>query len=73
MNTTKTTKTTKGIRDPTFEIIGCAIEVHRRLGPGLLESAFEQCFAYELAPAPFGLLMNFNAAPLKHGIQRFRL
>ncbi|MDD2411675.1 MAG: GxxExxY protein [Bacteroidales bacterium] len=30
------------------EIIGCAIEVHRLLGPGLLESAYEQCLYYEL-------------------------
>ncbi|MCG8696495.1 MAG: GxxExxY protein [Bacteroidales bacterium] len=29
-------------------VIGCAIEVHRALGPGLLESAYEQCLAYEL-------------------------
>ncbi|RLL51953.1 GxxExxY protein [Mariprofundus sp. EBB-1] len=29
-------------------VIGCAIEVHRNLGPGLLESAYEKCLAYEL-------------------------
>lgn len=29
-------------------IIGCAIEVHKVLGPGLLESAYEICLAYEL-------------------------
>ena len=29
-------------------VIGCAIEVHRHLGPGLLESAYEQCLAHEL-------------------------
>jgi len=29
-------------------VIGCAIEVHRTLGPGLLESAYQQCFCYEL-------------------------
>lgn len=32
----------------TEKIIGCAIEVHRALGPGLLESAYEQCLAREL-------------------------
>jgi GxxExxY protein len=32
----------------TRRIIGAAIEVHRRLGPGLLESAYETCLAYEL-------------------------
>ena len=29
-------------------IIGCAIEVHRLLGPGLLESTYEECLVYEL-------------------------
>ncbi|NIP98411.1 MAG: GxxExxY protein [Akkermansiaceae bacterium] len=29
-------------------VLGCALEVHRTLGPGLLESAYEQCLAYEL-------------------------
>ena len=32
-------------------VIGCAIEVHRHLGPGLLESTYEQCLASELAEA----------------------
>lgn len=30
------------------QVIGCAIEVHRGLGPGLLESTYEQCLAHEL-------------------------
>ena len=30
-------------------VIGCAIEVHRELGPGLLESTYEQCLAHELS------------------------
>jgi len=32
----------------TNEIIGSAIEVHRNLGPGLLESTYEECMAFEL-------------------------
>lgn len=32
----------------SHRVIGCAIEVHRELGPGLLESAYEQCLAHEL-------------------------
>ena len=30
------------------KIIGCAIEVHKSLGPGLLESVYEECLSYEL-------------------------
>jgi GxxExxY protein len=37
------------INDLSSSIIGAAIEVHRALGPGLLESAYEQCLARELA------------------------
>jgi GxxExxY protein len=32
-------------------VIGCAIDVHRGLGPGLLESVYAQCLAFELARA----------------------
>lgn len=32
----------------TEKIIGCAIEVHKQLGPGLLESAYEECLYFEL-------------------------
>lgn len=33
----------------TGKIIGCAIEVHKILGPGLLESAYEECLCHELS------------------------
>jgi GxxExxY protein len=36
------------INDLTREVIGAAIEIHRTLGPGLLESAYEECFCHEL-------------------------
>ena len=35
-------------QEVTDGIIGCAIKVHRHLGPGLLESAYEECLAYEM-------------------------
>ncbi len=34
--------------DLSYRVIGCALAVHRELGPGLLESVYEQCLAYEL-------------------------
>ena len=37
--------------DLSNRVLGCAIEVHRQLGPGLLESTYEQCLAYELIQA----------------------
>jgi GxxExxY protein len=38
----------KTINEITEAIIGAAIEVHKHLGPGLLESAYEECLCYEL-------------------------
>ena len=35
----------------TEKIIGCAIEVHKGIGPGLLESAYEECLCFELSQA----------------------
>ncbi|MFM8251457.1 MAG: GxxExxY protein [Planctomycetota bacterium] len=40
------------------EIIGAAIEVHRRLGPGLLESAYRICLAFELKKRGFRVRME---------------
>jgi GxxExxY protein len=41
------------------KVIGCAIEVHKKLGPGLLESAYERCLSFELL-----------CANIKHSIQK---
>lgn len=35
------------------EIIGCAIKIHKALGPGLLESAYQRCLVYELKKTNF--------------------
>ena len=40
----------------TDAIIGAAIEVHRRLGPGLLESVYRRCLAYELRKRGFSVV-----------------
>lgn len=37
------------MKDTTGRIIGAALEVHRAIGPGLLESAYQECLAHELA------------------------
>jgi GxxExxY protein len=39
------------LNDLTGKIIGAAIEVHKILGPGLLESIYEECLSYELKAA----------------------
>jgi GxxExxY protein len=50
-------------RDMTSQIIGAAIKVHRKLGPGLLESAYEACLAHELQQLGF-LVQRQKAVPL---------
>ena len=40
--------TKKYLNEITYQVIGCAIEVHKHLGPGLLESVYEKCFLKEL-------------------------
>jgi hypothetical protein len=53
-------------------IIGAAIEVHKALGPGLLESAYEECICHELSIGglSLGLLLNFNVILMREGIVR---
>jgi len=58
---------------PTEKIIGAAIEVHKVLGPGLLESAYEECLAHELSLANIcferqvPLPITYKALPLDCG------
>ncbi|HZZ17135.1 MAG TPA: GxxExxY protein [Candidatus Sulfotelmatobacter sp.] len=51
------------VNEITEAIIGAAIEVHRTIGPGLLESAYVQCLCYELAlrKIPFQLELPLPA------------
>lgn len=46
-------------------VIGCALEVHRSLGPGLLESSYEQCLAFELSNAGIEFELQ-KALPLRY-------
>lgn len=53
-------------------VIGMGIEVHRQLGPGLLESAYEECLCWELAHA--GLVFQRQVAlPIVYKGQRLAL
>ena len=53
MNTMKPQITQKFIDYLSHEIIGCAIEIHKEIGPGLLESAYENCLVYLLKKKGF--------------------
>ena len=55
--------------DLSHRVIGCAIEVHRALGPGLLESAYEQCLAHELARNNIQFLVQHPQPVQYKGIQ----
>jgi len=52
----------------TEKVIGCAIAVHRELGPGLLESTYEQCLARELSLNGVGFEMQVPLAVEYKGV-----
>ena len=61
--------------ETTEQIIGASIDVHRIVGPGLLESVYEECLTQlltylRLTNMRVGLLINFNVPTLKLGIKR---
>jgi GxxExxY protein len=47
-NTSKSTITQQYVNDVAYAVVGCAIEVHKQLGPGLLESVYHACLIEEL-------------------------
>jgi GxxExxY protein len=53
----------------TNRVIGFAIEVHRSLGPGLLESTYEECLCYELAQHQMPFRRQLPLPVLYKGIQ----
>jgi len=52
---TEVRESTEKLTALTERIIGAAIEVHRHTGPGLMESAYEECLCYELCQQGFSL------------------
>jgi GxxExxY protein len=58
------------VDDPlTRQIIGCAIKVHRSLGPGLLESAYQACLAYELTKGGLSVEREVPVPVLYDGVR----
>ena len=53
----------------TQTAIGLAIEVHRALGPGLLESAYEECLFYELTHAGLKVRRQVELPVIYKGIR----
>lgn len=49
----------------SYKIIGCAIEVHKTLGPGLLESVYEECLCFELSKQKIKFQRQLNI-PIKY-------
>src|SRR5215472_327659 len=40
----------QSFKEITEQVTGACIEIHKQVGPGLLESAYEECLCYELSP-----------------------
>jgi GxxExxY protein len=57
------------LNEITEVIIGAAIAVHRELGPGLLESAYEACLTYELAERKLKVERQKGLPVTYHGVQ----
>ena len=57
------------INEITESVIGAAIAVHRELGPGLLESAYEACLAYELNEKKLNVERQKNIPVIYRGVQ----
>lgn len=64
-------KTQTEINQLAYKIIGLAIEVHKNLGPGLLESIYEECLIEELIEA--GLKVNYQVkVPLTYKTKKLK-
>jgi GxxExxY protein len=59
----------KSINEITESIIGAAMAVHREVGPGLLESAYEACLAFELAERGLSFERQKELPLMYHGVK----
>ena len=71
MDSREGTGTAKGLRheEVTEQIIGAAIEVHKALGPGLLEGIYEECLCHELALRKLGFERQLIVPVMYKGIK----
>jgi GxxExxY protein len=60
---------TQRVNRITETIIGCAIEVHRALSPGLLESAYEECTCHELVQHDLGIRRQVSLPVVYKGVK----
>lgn len=75
MTTTTITAGDAGVRgerhinEISGAIVSAAMQVHTELGPGLLESAYEACLAWELRQRGFELQTQLPLPPVYHGVK----
>ena len=60
--------TQKYLDELTYTLIGCAIEVHRQLGPGLIESVYQKCYVQEVAHRGLYFVQQFAVPVLYKGL-----
>ncbi len=60
--------TKKEVTQLSYKIVGCAIEVHKELGPGLLESVYEKCLRRELELKGYNVKQQINVPVEYKGI-----
>jgi GxxExxY protein len=63
------TESTEGLSALTEKIIGAAIEVHRHTGPGLMESAYEECLCHELSQLGLSFRRQVELPVLYKGVK----
>ena len=61
--------TKKYVNQLAYKIVGCAIEVHKELGPGLLESLYEECLIFELRKKGLKVTSQQQIIPVYKGIE----
>ena len=61
--------TKKSITQLSYDIISCAIKVHKELGPGLLESIYEKCLKYELEKNGYKVSQQMRVPVIYDGIE----